>query len=250
MLKWCVCVEDDEGLLLKLYRSLLLDSTIQDLICSSLLCAGEKVDNSSQSTGLKAGETEKSQSFGKVRIGASDTNPAFGRGNAASGSEVGPPDGTRVFSRKRNVEGSTAVVGSLSEVSKIKEEKVLLGKQHESGSHICSDGHDDNGQTHLPQSLPRDSKPLLKFKFKKPTLENQISCHEEEKSFVKGQRSKRKRPSPLMDKISFNEVEDLSRSHKDNLLDEIMDANWILKKLGKDAVGKRVEVQHPSDKSW
>lgn len=219
----------------------------QDLVASN----GEKVNSSSQSTGLKAGETEKSlPSFGKVRFGSSDTNPSFGRGNNASGSEVGPPDGTRVFSRKRNMEGSTPAVGSLSDVSTIKEEKVPSGKQLESGSHICNDGHDDDGQTPLPQSLPRDSKPLLKFKFKKPPLENQISCHEEEKSLVKGQRSKRKRPSPLMEKISFNEVEDLTRSHQDNLLDEIMDANWILKKLGKDAIGKRVEVQQPSDKSW
>ncbi|XP_022953975.1 uncharacterized protein LOC111456373 [Cucurbita moschata] len=217
----------------------------QDLVSSN----GDKVDNSSQSTRPKAGETEKSlPSFGKVRFGCSDTNSAFGRGNT-SGSELGPPNGTRVFSRKRNVEGNTPAVRS--DVSTVKEEKVPPGKQLESGSHICNDGHDDNGQTALPQSsLPRDSKPLLKFKFKKPPLENQISCHEEEKSSVKGQRSKRKRPSPLMEKISFNEVEDLARSHQDNLLDEIMDANWILKKLGKDAIGKRVEVQHPTDKSW
>lgn len=208
------------------------------------------MDNSSQSIGLKAGETEKSiPSFGKVRFGF-DMSSAHGRGNTVSGSEVGPPDGTRVFTRKRNVEGSTPGVGSISEVSTMKEEKVPSGKQLESGSHLCNDGHDDNGRTPLPQSLPRDSKPLLKFKFKKPTLENQISSLEEEKSLVKGQRSKRKRPSPLMEKIAFNEVEDSTRSHKDNLLDEIMDANWILKKLGKDAIGKRVEVQHPSDKSW
>ncbi|CBI24915.3 unnamed protein product, partial [Vitis vinifera] len=29
-----------------------------------------------------------------------------------------------------------------------------------------------------------------------------------------------------------------------------MDANWILKKLGKDAIGKRVEVHQSSDNSW
>ncbi|XP_022960261.1 uncharacterized protein LOC111461058 [Cucurbita moschata] len=219
----------------------------QDLVTSN----GDKVDNSSQSTGPKAVETEKSlPSYGKVRFGSSDTNSAFGRTNTASGSEVGTPDGPRVFSRKRNVEGSTPTVGSLSDVSTVREEKVASGKQHESGSHICNDGHDDSSQTPLPQSLPRDSKPLLKFKFKKPTLENQASSHEEERSLVKGQRSKRKRPSPLMEKIYFNEVEDMARSRQDNLLDEIMDANWILKKLGKDAIGKRVEVQHPSDKSW
>jgi hypothetical protein len=30
----------------------------------------------------------------------------------------------------------------------------------------------------------------------------------------------------------------------------MMEANWILKKLGKDAIGKRVEVHQPSDNSW
>jgi hypothetical protein len=30
----------------------------------------------------------------------------------------------------------------------------------------------------------------------------------------------------------------------------MMEANWILKKLGYDAIGKRVEVHQPSDNSW
>ncbi|KAF7831738.1 Histone-lysine N-methyltransferase 2B isoform A [Senna tora] len=29
-----------------------------------------------------------------------------------------------------------------------------------------------------------------------------------------------------------------------------MDANWILMKLGKEAIGKRVEVHQTSDNSW
>ncbi|KAG9133854.1 hypothetical protein Leryth_017935 [Lithospermum erythrorhizon] len=33
-------------------------------------------------------------------------------------------------------------------------------------------------------------------------------------------------------------------------MDEIMDANWILQKLGKVAIGKRVEVHQATDNSW
>jgi hypothetical protein len=36
-------------------------------------------------------------------------------------------------------------------------------------------------------------------------------------------------------------------SHLDS---EMTEANRILKKLGKDAIGKRVEVHQPSDNSW
>lgn len=99
----------------------------------------------------------------------------------------------------------------------------------------------------------RDSKPLLKLKFKNPYHENQSSwapLGEDEKSSVKGQRSKRKRPSPFKDKTSTREDEDVSQQHGDDTMDEIMDANWILQKLGKDAIGKRVEVHQPSDNSW
>nr|GMD36590.1 histone-lysine N-methyltransferase 2C-like isoform X2 [Ipomoea batatas] len=37
---------------------------------------------------------------------------------------------------------------------------------------------------------------------------------------------------------------------EDNSFDELMDANWILQKLGKDAIGKRVEVHEPSNNTW
>ncbi|KAF2293562.1 hypothetical protein GH714_002825 [Hevea brasiliensis] len=70
---------------------------------------------------------------------------------------------------------------------------------------------------------------------------------EEERSSIRGQRSKRKRPSSLLERTPFNEYEDVMQSHQDS---EMMEASWILKKLGKDAIGKRVEVHQPSDNSW
>jgi hypothetical protein len=50
-----------------------------------------------------------------------------------------------------------------------------------------------------------------------------------------------------MEKTMYNEDEGMSQSHLDS---EMMEANWILKKLGYDAIGKRVEVHQPSDNSW
>ncbi|KAL0397580.1 UNVERIFIED_CONTAM: hypothetical protein Scaly_0206400 [Sesamum calycinum] len=62
------------------------------------------------------------------------------------------------------------------------------------------------------------------------------------KPFLKGQRSKRRRPA-LGDG-------DASQWHDDNTMKEFTDANWILQKLGKDAAGKRVEIHQPSNNSW
>lgn len=111
-----------------------------------------------------------------------------------------------------------------------------------------------HGSTHLPSvSDPsRDLKPLLKLKFKNLYLENRSSwvSQGEEKSTVKGQRSKRKRPSPLMDKVGAREDVGYTDLHQENMTEEVMDANWILQKLGKDAIGKRVEIHRQSDSSW
>ncbi|PKA58245.1 Histone-lysine N-methyltransferase ATX3 [Apostasia shenzhenica] len=95
-----------------------------------------------------------------------------------------------------------------------------------------------------------DSKILLKLKFKNPYFENKSSWapRGEEETSVKGQRSKRKRPS--MEKNGFLEDEGSAQQHHKNTIDEAMDANWILQKLGKDAIGKTVEVHQKSDDSW
>ncbi|CAN7012985.1 unnamed protein product [Brassica rapa subsp. trilocularis] len=100
--------------------------------------------------------------------------------------------------------------------------------------------------------LQRDSRPLLKLKIKKHNPESQEQreapriVYERSKS-RKGHRSKRKRGSPPTDeKSGFNEDEDVSLSREESLLD----ASWILKKLGEDAKGKKVQIHDASDDSW
>lgn len=191
----------------------------------------------------------------------SDVNPKFGGGNTADGGgntadgyeTVSPVDPHASLGRQ-SIEESPAVVDSANKFPAIKGQKVYLRKNVEGRSEAINGGN--NESNHAPSvshSMLRDSKPLLKLKFKNPYHENQSSwapLGEDEKSSVKGQRSKRKRPSPFLGKTSTREDEDVSQQHGDDTMDEIMDANWILQKLGKDAIGKRVEVHQPSDNSW
>ncbi|TVU50000.1 hypothetical protein EJB05_01349 [Eragrostis curvula] len=101
---------------------------------------------------------------------------------------------------------------------------------------------------------------LLKLKFKRPHFEQPntqtsqpeglnmwASQQEEQLNIAKGQRSKRKRPS--MDKLDSMDGKSAKR-HQQGTDDEVMDANWILRKLGKDAIGKRIEVHLASDGKW
>ncbi|KAK9283559.1 hypothetical protein L1049_011807 [Liquidambar formosana] len=216
---------------------------------------GDKVDYSSQLKGSKYGGREGNLiKLGKIRSEASELNPKIGRGNGADGYESIPPENSRGLFGKRSSEGSTAAIGPVKEVHVSRSDKVSLGKHPEGRSDVFSESNDDDSRTpSVSHSLLKDSKPSLKLKFKNPYLENQSSWvphGEEEKSSVKGQRSKRKRPSPLMEKTTLKDDEDFSQLEQDNSMDEIMDANWILKKLGKDAIGKRVEIHQPSDNSW
>ncbi|XP_073105374.1 uncharacterized protein [Elaeis guineensis] len=100
-----------------------------------------------------------------------------------------------------------------------------------------------------PVNFSSVPKPMLKLKFKNPYFEQRSSwaSQGEEENSVKGQRSKRKRPA---EKIGVLEDENHARLYQENLMDEAMDANWILQKLGKDAIGKRVEVHQSTDNSW
>ncbi|KAG1368754.1 hypothetical protein COCNU_14G012220 [Cocos nucifera] len=95
-----------------------------------------------------------------------------------------------------------------------------------------------------------DPRPLLKLKFKNPYFEQRSSWAPsggEEKNPVKGQRSKRKRPSIHRenDQVDGNNEQP---NQEDPI--EVVDANWILQKLGKDVIGKRVEVHEASENSW
>ncbi|KAF7836055.1 RING/FYVE/PHD-type zinc finger family protein [Senna tora] len=188
--------------------------------------------------------------LGKVKPEGSELNPTSSRGNIADGCESVPlVRPRRIFLGKRNTEGVNDQVGAVRAISR--GERTFLGKQSEGRSDTIEET--DDNTNHTPShSLPKESKPLLRFKIKKPSIESQNSSppQEDEKTTIKGQRSKRKRPSPFMEKASNNEDEDVAQSHQDGPMDEIMDANWILMKLGKDAIGKRVEVHQTSDNSW
>ncbi|KAJ6750869.1 hypothetical protein OIU85_001411 [Salix viminalis] len=216
----------------------------QDLRASN----GDGVDHSEQKRGLikfarREGNLIK---FGKVKAEASNLNLKSDGGNHFDAYEATPLDHARVTSSKRSLEGSRAA----GEVPMLRNDRLSLGKQSEARLDTHTESNDDSGDTPILHSLPKDSKLSLKLKIKKPNLENQSSqilMHEEEKSNIRGQRSKRKRASTFTEKTMYNEDEDMSESHLDS---EMMEANWILKKLGKDAIGKRVEVHQPSDNSW
>ncbi|KAF8396147.1 hypothetical protein HHK36_017760 [Tetracentron sinense] len=190
--------------------------------------------------------------LGKVKE-VSDLNPKIGRGNIEERYESIAVEKTRVLLEKRNTEGSTATEESKRlMIEATTKRDGYVRKNPKNTSNVCSESY-DNSLTPVMDSLPKDPKPLLKLKFKNPYLENRSSWvphGEEEKSPVKGQRSKRKRPSPLMEKVPVREDEDKTQLHLENPINEVMDANWILKKLGKDAIGKRVEVHQASDNSW
>lgn len=121
---------------------------------------------------------------------------------------------------------------------------------------------DENQGTTLFSTDSSDNlKPsLLKLKFKRPHFEQLntqasqpeepatwVSQQEEQLNVAKGQRSKRKRPS--MEKVDDSDGKTPAKRHQQST-DEVMDANWILRKLGKDAIGKRIEVHQSSDGKW
>ncbi|KAI3742910.1 hypothetical protein L1987_60608 [Smallanthus sonchifolius] len=96
-----------------------------------------------------------------------------------------------------------------------------------------------------PWVSQKELKPLLKLKFKNPYVDDHSSWAspgEDDKSCVKGQRSKRKRPPPPPPPPSMKEDRDATG--------EIMDAKWIIQNLGKHAIGKIVEVHQPSNNTW
>ncbi|XP_038723357.1 uncharacterized protein LOC120015181 [Tripterygium wilfordii] len=214
---------------------------------------GDKIDYSGQVKGLKfSGREGNLIKFGKLRSEGSDLNPKSGRG-IADGCEANSSEHTHTSSAKRSIEGSRVAVVPAAESATLRSDKAFTGKQYERRPERHVESNDGRGDTTVSHALPKDPKPLLRFKFKKPNLENQnswTSNPEEEKSLIKGQRSKRKRPSCSVDKACVNVDEDVQQLHPGSLMEEMMDANWILKKLGRDAIGKRVEVNQPSDNSW
>lgn len=188
-----------------------------------------------------------------VNSEASDKNHNFGGGKVSDGYGTVSPIKKRLLLGKRSTEGSTPTTGIRTHTSAIRGEKLSLMKSAEARMDDRVDDESNDGKRHqhsVSLPAPKDSKPLLKLKFKNPFNENSSSwAGEDEKSSVKGQRSKRKRPSPLREKTG-KEEEDASNWYEDSTVEEVMEANWILQTLGKDAIGKRVEIHQPSNNSW
>lgn len=181
----------------------------------------------------------------KLGKGKSEASgPQFHRGNGSFGLES-----THIKSSRKSNEAFAATEGL--QINVPKGEKVSLRKHPDNRHDISNDSSKSYppGTPALDASL-KDSRPLLRLKFKTPLPGSWAPQNEEERGSVKGQRSKRKRPSLLVEKPKHHEQEDVAEAQDENLMNEIMDANWILKKLGKDAIGKRVEVHQPSNNSW
>ncbi|MED6111971.1 hypothetical protein PIB30_057312 [Stylosanthes scabra] len=177
------------------------------------------------------GREENVIKLGKLKPEVSEFSLTSARGEV-------PLDHTRILQGNANVEA-------------VPRGERTYHRRPKEGNSDAFDGTRENNNQTPSHSLPKDSKPLLRLKFKSPSVESQNSALQvEEKTTVKGQRSKRKRPSPFKEKASFNVARDVNQSQTGSLMDEIMDANWILMKLGNDAIGKRVEVHQTSDNSW
>ncbi|XP_039002984.1 uncharacterized protein LOC120129586 isoform X2 [Hibiscus syriacus] len=220
--------------------------------CDSTAKSGIKVYRS-KSRGVKIAGTEGNViKFGKIRPEFPELGSKVDAAKGSDGYEIVPKKQAHVTSGEGSIDlirldavpsGEITILGG----------NLKSGKRLEERADIYGERNEDYRHTPL-NSLPKDPKPSLKFKLKKPNLANQnFNAHsEEDNSSIKGQRSKRQRPSSFMEKSLFNVDEDLdvTETHQNSLMDGMMDASWILKRLGKDAIGKKVEIYQASDKSW
>ncbi|XP_031127867.1 uncharacterized protein LOC116029953 isoform X2 [Ipomoea triloba] len=167
-------------------------------------------------------------------------------GNGSSASPLNAP----IVAGKRSNEGSVAAPRTVIQIPGSRGNKVSSARHAGGEPGVTDDSRaDDRNSTPPTHPVQKDPKPLLKLKFKNPYPDghNAWASTEDEKGVIKGQRSKRKRPLPSGEKSSATAD---PRWYEDNSMDEMMDANWILQKLGKDAIGKRVEVHQQSDNTW
>lgn len=217
------------------------------------VCAGVNHDGENQLNGSKHRGTESTLiKRGKVKKDVSEVTDG-GTGILSKDLESNVMENTPVISGRKNSEGSISAA-DLYAGATLRSDEASPSKHSKAKSTNLIGQSQDSMNPPVADSFPKDPKPLLKLKFKNLQLDSQSSwvpqSGEEDKSSVKGQRSKRKRPAPFMEKASVREDEDDEHILRDDPIDEVMDANWILKKLGKDAIGKRVEVHQSSDNSW
>ncbi|XP_047321868.1 uncharacterized protein LOC124925807 [Impatiens glandulifera] len=191
----------------------------------------------------------------KINSEVPQTKIRFSGGNKADKDEYIPPPGNpQVSHRKSNIRN--ADLDQTATEAPVMSGPIVYSRKNTEGRSGALGGINNDSilrtSSELQPPPQKEPKPLLKLKFKNPYLENQSSWSshgEDEKSSVKGQRSKRKRPLIMEKPVEMGDEQD-SQTHGDSSMNEIMDANWILQKLGKDAIGKRVEIHQPSDNSW
>ncbi|XP_068648220.1 uncharacterized protein [Aristolochia californica] len=208
---------------------------------------GVKADDENVLKGVKhKGREGGLIKLGKVKSEVSDSTPNSGQGNAK--------DELQSTHKQRTSVVFARAVEKMTETT-LRNDEVMQKKHHKTASiTLRSENHENSSSQSASNQSIKDPKPLLRLKFKNPYLENRslwAPLGDEDKSSIKGQRSKRKRPSPFIEKAPLHEDEcEEGQTHRDSPIEEVMDANWILKKLGKDAIGKRVEVHQSSDNSW
>ncbi|WVZ83854.1 hypothetical protein U9M48_030950 [Paspalum notatum var. saurae] len=153
---------------------------------------------------------------------------------------------------------STALISGMVHANEIGTKNGSFGQKQSHSSHV----NENHGTAAFSSDSPDNLKPsLLKLKFNRPHFETPnsqasqpedptswASQQDEQLNVAKGQRSKRKRPS--MDKADGSDGMIPAKRHQQSTDDKVMDANWILRKLGKDAIGKRIEVHLTSDDKW
>ncbi|CAA2981500.1 transcription factor HALR MLL3, involved in embryonic development [Olea europaea subsp. europaea] len=161
-------------------------------------------------------------------------------------SESSPPLDTRALLGKRSNEDRASAVSG-SEVPASKRNKYSSLKYSGDGQTVSGNLIDDDSNIpSFSQSAPKDLKSRMKIKISNNSNngnQDSLAVHgKDEITYVKGQRSKRRRPAMFEDKTPI--------TGDDDPVNEFLDANWILQKLGKDAAGKRVEIHQPSNDSW
>ncbi|GAB2300161.1 hypothetical protein Dimus_034201 [Dionaea muscipula] len=185
--------------------------------------------------------------LGKRRPELSDLSSKSGRGNGVGENGLLTPGSTHPLSGNRGDEAGISSTGYESDLPK--GGKASVRKYPENISGLSIGNNKKKSQEPGSQAVLKDSKPLLKVKIKSTYEGSWGTNGEEEKGSVKGQRSKRKRPSLYGEKLKYQEDEVVTDSPPENLMHEVMDAG-ILRRLGKDAIGKRVEVHQQYDDSW
>ncbi|GAB2260926.1 hypothetical protein Droror1_Dr00011781 [Drosera rotundifolia] len=198
------------------------------------------------SSGYKADGSQKKERMGNlIKLGKSKHDvpnlySTSDRGNGAGGNGLFTPGKAYAWGN----DSSLASAGYQEKAPK--GEKASLRKHP---ADISVDGHSKKSQASGSKSISKDSKPSLKVKFKSPYQVSWGTDGEEEKGSIKGQRSKRKRTSLYGEKPNLQEDEDVTDTQSDDLMNGMTDAG-ILRRLGKDSIGKRVEVRQSSDDSW